>query len=724
MNPTPSALKFKDIILVVHGIGDQDRYATVRSVATRLAGSKTLLRGAADKAPVAPQPLGYFHSEVRSITSVRLLDDAASLTGTELASIGFAEVYWADIPRKVVKEGHTLEETKAWAHTVVARAEALCERARTKGGNTIVPPDFNLAGEVLDDIIETVYVLENLLFLAQKAGFFRFDLRQVLEAYLGDVQVVAEFDDLRANILSRFHRAMENVYEQQCQLGNPEVRLHIVAHSEGTVVSFLGMLHAMSGAPRRPAEPAPLSEAARPMSPGQFPCWLKHVQGFMTIGSPIDKHLLLWPRLWKDLDPARYSRENPGHQIRWRNYYDYGDPVGFKLDSVRLWLKEKDCHAFEFCGCPKCQHDVGFARYLLPGEAHNEYWNDAEVFEDFVHEAVQVSQNDPASRAVPRDKPWIAFFSPVLPYVLSFVLLLLGTFVLYKAVHAYTHPSSDPLQRFVRFTQLGVNPPSDLAYLVLFKAILGIAGLVAGTTLLARFPRLACGVWWKVWGFLAFLAGGGLYALLTTAEFRNEIGEVFHGLRPLFGSEAPTLGILLLAFLVGLLGYLGMFRRHKLRDGPKPWLLKGMRPLIFCGAVALVLVVACQMFPRGLGPDLTAQDGRPIVLSPLEAQLVKETRLTSNELRAMMIARGTNWGETLKKVQPILAIQPPAWPVVLAGALFLYLWWFATLLFDLAFVWHRCIRRSITNDRLREWTYGSAARRKRGEAEPCNQARP
>jgi hypothetical protein len=32
------------------------------------------------------------------------------------------------------------------------------------------------------------------------------------------------------------------------------------------------------------------------------------------------------------------------------------------------------------------------------------------------------------------------------------------------------------------------------------------------------------------------------------------------------------------------------------------------------------------------------------------------------------------------------------WPVVLAGAGFLYLWWLAALLFDLVFVWHRYIR--------------------------------
>jgi phage-related tail protein len=37
-------------------------------------------------------------------------------------------------------------------------------------------------------------------------------------------------------------------------------------------------------------------------------------------------------------------------------------------------------------------------------------------------------------------------------------------------------------------------------------------------------------------------------------------------------------------------------------------------------------------------------------------------------------------------------IQGPIWPVFLAGAAFLYLWWLSALTFDLTFVWHLYIR--------------------------------
>jgi len=39
--------------------------------------------------------------------------------------------------------------------------------------------------------------------------------------------------------------------------------------------------------------------------------------------------------------------------------------------------------------------------------------------------------------------------------------------------------------------------------------------------------------------------------------------------------------------------------------------------------------------------------------------------------------------------------QGDLWPVFLAGAMFLYLWWLVALIFDLVFVWHRYIRMSV-----------------------------
>lgn len=695
------ATKFTDIVVAVHGIGQQIRYSTVRSVATRLAASHTLREGS-KYPPVAPQPLGYFHREVTGLTSVVLVDDLTPLAPALLSGVGFSEVFWADIPDKVLKEGSTLEETKAWARTVVARAQAIWARRRDVDAIT---PDFSLAAEVLDEIIETVYVLENLLFLADKAGLFKFDLREVLEAYLGDVQIVAEFANYRRDIVLRFHQAMQNIYEEQRSIGNEKVRLHIVAHSEGTVVSFLGLLQAMSGMRVKQSGPpgAPVIELEKT---GSIPDWLKHVHGYMTIGSPIDKHLLLWPSMWSKLNPSLADKDLEEHQIKWRNYYDYGDPIGFKLDTVRERLKTWKSKAFEFGE----KHDYGFARYLLPGKAHNDYWNDPDVFEHFVRDvgigkSADAKPADAKPPQPPKTKPVIYVLSPALPYILSFCLLVAGVYLLNKAVLDFTYPFGDALVRYLLISEIGVEPTAAIDRKQVFLNTLGIAALIAGATLLARFPRLARGRRWLGAGFLGFAAGCAIYALAVSPASQKEIGGIFERLG--WGTYGPTIGMCLLALVVGGFGLLVALRsKDRDEDRRQRWLLRGTRPLMLCGAFAVALIVASQLFPArfGLRAELTS-DQRAKLTTEEQLRIVERSGFDKAELEKLFTAKKL---DNLPNVRPLLTARPPVWPVLLAGALFLYLWWLATLVFDLAFVWQRYVRGSVANDRLREWAAGES----------------
>src|SRR5437660_12856564 len=111
--------------------------------------------------------------------------------------------------------------------------------------DSIVPPDFDHAGDVLDEVIETVRVLENLFLIADKAGFFKFDLKRILMQYLGDVQLVTEFGYHRKNILGRFHRAMHDIYEK-CRKTCPKVPIHIVATAREQSSVFSAYCGAMS----------------------------------------------------------------------------------------------------------------------------------------------------------------------------------------------------------------------------------------------------------------------------------------------------------------------------------------------------------------------------------------------------------------------------------------------------------------------------------------------
>ena len=745
----PTARRFDDVLIAVHGIGAQQRSSTVRSVATRLADSKALRgNGSSEYSPVAPQPLGYFHSEVKDMTSVSPLDDLDSLQHSDLASIGFAEVFWADIPQDVVKEGRTLEETKAWARTVVARARSLCRHAEARGGSDLLPPDFNLAAEVLEEIIDTVYVLQNLIYIAEKAGVVRFDLRKVLEEYLGDVQIVTEFGYYRKDIIGRFHRAMESICET-CTRSNPNVRLHIVAHSEGTVVSFLGLLHAMSKQRVVPIEP-PKQLKADLVPLENFPKWLTHVKGFMTLGSPIDKHLLLWPRLWRDLKPELANELLGKEPIRWRNYYDFGDPVGFNLDTARLWLKQaKKCSAFQF----EPEHDFGFARYLLPGQAHNEYWYDCDVFEHFITNVVKPETDDKEKKRKPESRVYVLIVSPLLPYLLSFLLLGIGIFIVHKAVQIYTHPSFDALQRFVRFNQLGIKPSHIASGGDLVLTALGITCLVAGTTMLARLPSLAVGrrwfparkkpngnsggsnpsvaasegdanskrahpastnrilrfliaPFWFLTGVAAFLLGSALYLRIVPIEAQMEINSPFESFPNFVGNTSPLLTLPLFAFIGGLIALVVLSLGFSDSDRQKRWPFRGMRPLILLGALALGAVVFFQLRPKNFDQfNVPPKYSRNF--TDEQRQSIQQSGLTSEELGQVIDNKKKEWFETLQKVQPVLVTQRPLWPVILASLAFLYLWWLATLVFDLAFVWHRYIRNSVSNERLFAWNdYG------------------
>jgi hypothetical protein len=691
--------RFDDILVTIHGIGAQSRNSTVRYVATRLAHSSISLGQPDVPPPVSPQPLGWFYSDIRDAVKVAPLDSFSS-PSHPLARIGFTEVFWADIPQEVVKEGRTVEETKAWARTVVGRARAICKNKILEQKNLpaaerlrIIEPDFSLAAEVLEEIIDTVYVLQNLTFLAEKAGLMKFNLKQVLDEYLGDVQIVTEFGQFRTDIVGRFHSAME-----QIRNANPGARLHIVAHSEGTVVSFLGLLHALSG---EQVVPASTAGGGPKISQSELPLqWLENVHGYMTIGSPIDKHILLWPKLFESFNFVPAQRLfGDGKRIQWRNYYDYGDPVGFKLETARAWLDElavrDQCRPFQF---EAEAHDLGFARYAMPGKAHNDYWEDPTVFGHFIDDVIR---GDSKNARRPRSRPLVYIFSPLIPYAISFALLVTATFMLYRSINSYTHPNLDELQRYIRFTVLGLSEEAGITGPRIFLYSSAIAALLAGVTLLARIPRLAVGWFWKAIALVAFALGCISYLGIDQAT-RAEIGIGFTKI-----NWDPTVGVLLLGALVALVSLLFVQKpSHEFgRPGATPrkqrWIFKGMRPLILAGALGLAFLVYFES--QSYSPLMTQEIAE---LSPEQVKQIQRARLSRLDLNVLFWPEGTFKNPGPKGVETItrvLTSHPPVWPVVLSAAAFLYLWWLAALIFDLGFVWQRYIRNALSNERLMTW---------------------
>ena len=237
------------IFVAVHGIGDQFLNETVQSVAVRVC----------DYVGVpAALPLGRFHGGGATVTGAFLPDPDRDPP----VNCAFAEIYWADVPRGPASDEHTLEEPKKWARTLV-------ERLRLKAPNDPLPIDSkwrravskflkrsatNPAADaeearrndrrleqLLEELIQGVIVADRLVFLADKAGLFKFNLKKLLNDYLNDVQVVTEFEDFRKRLLDIFDEVLEKIHRYFYRS-----EIYIVAHSEGTVVSFMGLLRGIS----------------------------------------------------------------------------------------------------------------------------------------------------------------------------------------------------------------------------------------------------------------------------------------------------------------------------------------------------------------------------------------------------------------------------------------------------------------------------------------------
>src|SRR5438132_1624634 len=175
-----SAPEIGKIVVAIHGIGDQYRNATVQSVVNIF--SRCFEQAAA-------VPLGSFYSVDGTVQTFRL-KSPPDITPS-LASIGFIEAYWADIPRRVQRRGYTIEETKAWARTVVERLRARYSKGLVPRGRTkplLSGKDYLSAAAAIEEMIDAIAVMGNLLFLAEKAGLFKFNLDELLTSFVGDVQ--------------------------------------------------------------------------------------------------------------------------------------------------------------------------------------------------------------------------------------------------------------------------------------------------------------------------------------------------------------------------------------------------------------------------------------------------------------------------------------------------------------------------------------------------------
>lgn len=614
------------LVFAVHGIGDQTKNSTILSTAAQFChhyGYRTLL------------PLGGFYDTLKKDRPPFVITGPAS--PGRLNTIGFAEIYWADLARRIATAGYTLQETKAWCRSVVARVRVLAER-REPGRTDI---HYDQIQYVLEEAIDAIGVMESLLFLARKVGVLDFDLKRMLDDYLGDVQLVTEFSGIREKIVGRLHEAFGTAHRLY-----PNAEIHIVAHSEGTVVAWLGLLQAATD---------PVNYA-----------WIKQVRGFMTIGSPIDKHLILWPDLFSSFTgpnmltitgSATPSEWKP--QIRWLNYVDNGDPVGFELDTARWWMKENKYDQL-FAFTPN--DDFYFTRYIVPGKAHTDYWEDSDVFQHFIMTVVappEKPDDPPASsrrdalRNGPRTRFKAKIFSYLVAYAIPLVAVFAAVYFLCKGVEQY------------------LDPKSLLDHPDLVRNVFALGGLLAGATIWLRLTQLVRTTFWLITGGLIYAATAALFYRFVVAT--PDVAW-FNALPSLLGGEwaEPRRGIVLLS--AGLVGLVMLSNARWLR---RVWAL---------------------LFPKMMSQGIVAMPlPVPGSSSSAERKTVAVTHppLIRNTLKVMLVLGGAALvGNAIVYHQVSPPLKSALWPIVIGATAFLFLWRLSALVFDLVFIWHRYIRHS------------------------------
>ncbi|MDX2301697.1 MAG: hypothetical protein NW226_02805 [Microscillaceae bacterium] len=395
--------KYIYYVVVVHGIGEQKLNSTVTPVINRFAqvlsranypslsdkdikdlvslGMVTSQTGHPRKAGdyltfSQEQPWAEFEN-IRPDGNMTDKFDAKPSTSGE--NIRFTEMYWADILNENFEISGQPVDT--WAETLIARLE----------NRKMMHERWVLM--LLRQLHATLLLLYKLLIL-QAPGIRRL----IFDRFLGDVQIYGENPWVRGQAVGRFHNLLEKI-ESYHKKRNPEAesKYIIISHSLGTVLSMDALFYAhckkaIYMRELRDKLPNLPFEAFYEEYKGELPLasksheinghgWVDHVVALVTLGSPIDKFLTLWPDNYlylcgmeagDDCVIDQYFQHRKV-KIKHFNYCDEQDPVGHKL----VMLREQPLYDFVF----ENADEIIFNRYALPGFAHNFYWNDADLFE-------------------------------------------------------------------------------------------------------------------------------------------------------------------------------------------------------------------------------------------------------------------------------------------------------------------------------------------------------
>ena len=404
-NPSPNTVTY---IITVHGMGKQRDNETLTPVASRFVDVIRDIDGTDKNSyPRNTLTLGQATGQEQAHPSdhwVAFKDVTLSNLGTGKSSfafyglaanphtdpdcVRFADIYWQDILEKHC--GLVAERTDGWVSAVVSR----------------VFQNSNHSAR-LKSFINTLEQTVDILYYASK-----FKLKNlgstIFEQYLGDVQVYTESQGCRNEALETFKKRMDTLHLSHQDTHDPlagptfKPRYIIIAHSLGTMMALEGLI-----------------EGAKNEAP-----WMNYVEGFITLGSPIEKITTLW-----DFNYDHLSDRIPlsGNKIPHYNYSDEQDPVGYYLNAIAK--KETYRSIFEK------KEDIVYNHSVIPGLAHTSYWKDIKLFRHIIRKIIVPSEAFDDTKMWFRKKTYTGVLG-VTYFLIPFLISILNVLTLTLALSA------------------------------------------------------------------------------------------------------------------------------------------------------------------------------------------------------------------------------------------------------------------------------------------------
>ncbi len=361
--PAQSRRETVTYVVVVHGIGEQRKNECLINVVNRFAEARrraeeddnrdVLTLGKASgqtgwsKVPVTEQPWLEFEGIPASPDSGTpdrpFLGEPPKKPGENLR---FVDLCWSDVMQDSIE--HVGQDVDLWAKGLLGRLLRKHKAAEDAARKTKTGEEKKAAEEAKVPlwIRRVLYLLADTLLLVRFAMNFRFkEMKElVFVKFLGDVQLYGEYDRCRGQAVRRFHEVMARVEakHRECERKSDtprEAHYVVIAHSLGSIMSLDALLYASATSAVRLGRepqwefPGYLRDGGRFAPPDTR--WIRRVQSFVTLGSPIDKYLMIWWLNYRYLlkPDGRVREQRP--KIKHFNYCDELDPVGHTLDVVR-----------------------------------------------------------------------------------------------------------------------------------------------------------------------------------------------------------------------------------------------------------------------------------------------------------------------------------------------------------------------------------------------------